>query len=58
MPVKLPNTNAPSQVFTEIKNDLIKEDGTPDFKAIEFWEGHMNINYLGFAKPYIDIFHQ
>ncbi len=46
----------PAQVFIEIQNDLKNPDGTPDTKAIEFWEGHMNINYLGFAKPHIDIF--
>ena len=46
----------PVQVFAEIKDDLKKGDGTPDTEAIEFWEGHMNIDYLGFSKPNVDIF--
>jgi hypothetical protein len=46
----------PVQVFSEIRDDLKKPDGTPDTQAIEFWEGHMSISYLGFAKPNIDIF--
>jgi hypothetical protein len=46
----------PVQVFAEIKDDLKKGDGTPDTEAIEFWEGHMNIDYLGFSRPNIDIF--
>ena len=46
----------PAPVFAEIKNDLKKDDGSPDNDAIEFWEGHMNIDTLGFTKPNIDIF--
>ncbi|NMB78029.1 MAG: hypothetical protein GYA23_02910 [Methanomicrobiales archaeon] len=50
----------PPHVFAEIRGDLTKEDENkkriPDTKAIEFWEGHMSISYLGFNKPAIEIF--
>jgi hypothetical protein len=53
---EITKNKCPAQAFTEIKEDLKKGDGSPDTKAIEFWEGHMNIDYLGFSKPNIDIF--
>lgn len=50
----------PPHVFAEIRDDLITEDEEkkkiPDSVAIEFWEGHMSISYLGFNKPAIEIF--
>jgi hypothetical protein len=45
----------PEPVFSEIRNDLRKEDGSLDIEAIEYWEGHMNIKDVGFSKPDIDI---
>jgi hypothetical protein len=35
--------------------DLRNSDGTVDTEAVEFWEGHMNIKYIGFSKPNIEI---
>lgn len=52
---EITNFKCPAPVFIEIRDDLKKEDGSPDMEAIEFWEGHMNIKDIGFSKPDIDI---
>jgi len=50
---EITNFKCPVAVFTEIKDDLKKVDGSIDAEAIEFWEGHMNIKDIGFFKPEI-----
>jgi hypothetical protein len=52
---EITNFKCPASVFTEIKDDLKKDDGTIDKEAVAFWKGHMNIKYIGFFKPEIVI---
>jgi len=52
---EITNVKCPRPVFEEIKEDLKSPDGTVDTEAIEFWEGHMNIKYIGFSRPNIEI---
>jgi hypothetical protein len=52
---EITNFKCPAPVFAEIKDDLINDDGSVDEDALEFWMGHMNIKYIGFSKPDINI---
>lgn len=52
---EITNVKCPGPVFEEIMEDLRNSDGTVDTEAVEFWEGHMNIKYIGFSKPNIEI---
>lgn len=52
---EITNLKCPRPVFEEIKEDLKNTDGTVDTEAVAFWEGHMNIKYIGFSRPNIEI---
>jgi hypothetical protein len=55
---EITNFKCPNAVYSEIKNTFKKRKGgvtVPDADAIEFWEGHMNIIDVVFAKPQIEV---